>query len=223
MEKFKYETHCHTNVFSACATASPKEMVGKFHKLGYAGLIITEHFNGSCKYDKTQMTWKEYVDKLYESYLLAKEEGDKVGLDVFFGFEYAFHWAHFLILGLGKDWLLNNPDILDVYPEQVLNRVRQDGGFVVHAHPFRNGVDRVILFPDLIDAVEVVNANRSHLSNYRSLKYAQMLDLPKVAGSDIHRTAQERLACIVTDRKIKDVNDYIQIIKDGTFHIETTP
>ncbi len=222
MKTYRYETHCHTNGFSACAKSSPKEMVEKFHSLGYTGVIITEHFNGSCKFRKDEIGWENYINNLYSTYEQAKREGDKLGLDVFFGMEYGFHWAHFLILGLDRDWLLNNPDILDVPPEQVLNRVRLDGGFIVHAHPFRNGVDRVILFPDLIDAVETVNANRTNLSNYRALKYAQMLDLPQTAGSDIHSIFQTRLGSVVTDRRLTDIHDYIKTIKDGTYHIELT-
>ncbi len=222
MKTYRYETHCHTNGFSSCAKSSSKEMVEKFHNLGYAGVIITEHLNGSCKFRKDEIGWETYINNLHSAYKQAKEEGEKVGLDVFFGFEYAFHWAHFLILGLDRDWLLSNPDILDVPPEQVLNRVRLDGGFVVHAHPFRNGVDRVILFPDLIDAVETINAGRTTLSNYRALKYAQMLNLPQTAGSDIHSILQTRLGSVVTDHRLEDIHDYIRTIKDGTCHVELT-
>ncbi len=223
MKTYRYETHCHTTAFSRCAKSSPEDMIKKYHELGYAGVIITEHFNGSCNLVRSEVTWKEYIDRLYSGYLRAKSEGEKLGVDVFFGFEYsAGDWAHILIYGLNYDWLINNPDLLDVPPEQVFNRARLDGGFLVHAHPFREGVDRVRLFPDLIDAVEVINACRTPLSNYRALKYAEMLDLPKTAGSDIHSVLQTRLGSLVTDHRLIDIHDYIQTIKDGTCHIDIT-
>ncbi len=47
--KYLYETHCHTNLISACSSLSPEEMVELYAKNGYTGVFVTDHFlNGNC-------------------------------------------------------------------------------------------------------------------------------------------------------------------------------
>ncbi len=220
---FRYEMHCHTNAFSACGKSTPEEMVRKFKNLGYTGLFITEHFAESCILYHKNVSWEEYINTLYSTYERAKTEGDKCGLDVFFGLEYpAGGWAHFLVYGLTKEYLLANDYFLDIPPHEFLRNVRAEGAFVVHAHPFRKASnDLVRLYPDLTHAVETLNANRTDDVNLRADGYAEMMNLPKMAGSDIHHCGQEKLGCIVAERKIKDEKDLFELVKSGEYHIET--
>ena len=41
---YKYDTHIHTNLASACATASGKQQAIAYKNAGYTGIIITDHF-----------------------------------------------------------------------------------------------------------------------------------------------------------------------------------
>lgn len=221
--EFLYEMHCHTNAFSACGKSTPEEMVRKFKSLGYTGLFITEHFAESCVVYHKNVSWKEYINTLYSSYERAKKEGEKCGLDVFFGLEYpAGGWAHFLVYGLDKEYLLENDFLLDIPPNEFLRNVIAEGAFVVHAHPFRKPFsDLVRLYPDITHAVETINANRTDEENRRADGYANMMNFPKMAGSDIHINTQENLACLVANRKIKDEKDLFTLVKSGEYHIKT--
>ena len=42
---YKYELHCHTGSVSLCATIPPKDLVRKYEKAGYSGLVLTDHYS----------------------------------------------------------------------------------------------------------------------------------------------------------------------------------
>ncbi len=105
MEKYLYETHCHTTPASRCASAKGEEMADYYKSKGYTGIIVTDHFfNGNTGIDRS-LPWNEWVEQFCTGYENAKKRGGQIGLDVFFGFEYNKNGAEFLIYGLGKDWL----------------------------------------------------------------------------------------------------------------------
>lgn len=216
---YLYELHCHTKETSKCASSSGKEYIKFFKEQGYSGIFITDHFfNGNTCVDPL-LPWEQRVKEFMKGYEIAKQEGEKQGIDVFFGFEYSYNWCHLLTFGLDEQWLLSNPDILSLSPADYLKKVRADGGMVVHAHPFRDGIELVRLFPDLVDAVEVYNASQTEKANRRALAYGEMLGLPFVAGSDIHSTAKNTLGAVGFDSKITDINDFINKVKAGKANI----
>ena len=62
-------------------------------------MVVTDHFfNGNTAIDRS-LPWEEKVELYCRGYENAKEEGDKIGLDVFFGVEWAFHGDEFLLYG----------------------------------------------------------------------------------------------------------------------------
>ena len=81
--------------------------------------------------------WEFKVEYLFRGYRAAKEEGDRIGLSVYKGWETNTEGREFLTYGLDEAFLLANPDIADVGVREYLRRVAEAGGWVVHAHPFR--------------------------------------------------------------------------------------
>ena len=82
---FFYETHMHTCQASACGKATGKEQARAYKEAGFAGIIITDHFFGGNTAVSRELPWEERVDLFWKGYEDAKEEGDRIGLDVFFG------------------------------------------------------------------------------------------------------------------------------------------
>ena len=41
---YKYELHMHTSEGSACARNTGAEMVDFYANMGYAGMVVTDHF-----------------------------------------------------------------------------------------------------------------------------------------------------------------------------------
>jgi predicted metal-dependent phosphoesterase TrpH len=223
MSLYRYETHLHTSEASACARASGAEHVRYYKEAGYEGIIVTDHFfNGNCAVDRS-LPWDKWVDLFCKGYENAKEEGERIGLSVFFGWEANFKGTEFLIYGLDKEWLKSHPDILSWSIEEQYKRVHEDGGFIVHAHPYRVRpyIKEVRLFPEYIDAVEVINVgNQNDEFNKQAGEYARKYSLPVTAGTDAH--GHENIhSGIAFNHKLEDINDYIKTVKSEEYELIT--
>ena len=102
---FLYETHMHTCQGSACGRATGKEQARVYKEAGFTGIIITDHFFGGNTAVDRSLPWEERVDLFWKGYEDAKEEGDRIGLDVFFGLEQNIHFDEYLIYGLTKEYI----------------------------------------------------------------------------------------------------------------------
>lgn len=108
---FRYETHLHTCEGSACASASGAEMARAYKELGYTGIFVTDHFFNGNTAVPLCLPWRERIERFCLGYEHAREEGEKIGLDVFFGFEYGVRGADFLVYNLDREWLIRHKDI----------------------------------------------------------------------------------------------------------------
>ena len=188
---FKVETHLHTCQASACAVSTGAEMARACKRAGYCAIVVTDHFfNGNTAIRGEFYPWDDKISLFMRGYEDAKTEGDKIGLDVYFGFELCDKGTEFLIYNYSEEKIRAYPEIMSESIEKVLTKIRKDGGFVIHAHPFRNEYhiqQPGRIFPDYIDAVEVINThNRLNESNRLALDYAEKYNLIKFGGSDTH-------------------------------------
>ena len=214
---YKYEMHCHTSETSKCGKSTGAEMARLYHDLGYTCLFITDHFltSPSTAVPK-DLPWEERIERFCKGYNSAKAEGNKLGLDVFFGFEHGFGCAHLLTYNIGKDWLLAHPDMLEWDMVDYCKRIRADGGCVVHAHPFYEGVEYVQLVPFTVDAIESPNAGHTDEFNEYARKYAEMFGLPLTAGTDNHNILNKHLCSIEVPERFVTSADYLKAIRSGT-------
>lgn len=221
MGLYKYETHLHTSETSACAAYSGAEQVRSYKEAGYEGIIVTDHFfNGNTTVPRN-LPWEERVELFCKGYENAKLEGDRIGLSVFFGWEANYQSTEFLIYGLDKAWLLEHSDILSWSMEEHYHRVQEAGGFVVHAHPFRERdyIKEVRLFPELIDAVEVINVgNQNEEFDRQALAYAKKHKLPMTAGTDAHGRS-ELQSGMSFGHRLKNIEDFIEQIRLGEYEL----
>ena len=216
---YKYETHLHTCEASACASAAGALQAKRYKALGYDGIFVTDHFfNGNCLPEiKECSDHRRKVEMFCSGYESAREAGDSLGIKVFLGWEYCYEGADLLTYGLGKDWLLDNPDVCDIDVYEYCSRVRRDGGFIVHAHPFReaNYLREIKLLPQWTDAVEAINCgNRTQEMNDRAAWYAEQFGLPVTAGTDNHHLTAERISGIITEHPLTSPEDYIEAVKE---------
>ena len=218
MHKYKYETHAHTSGLSRCGKISPRELVRLYAGMGYAGLCVTNHFGGSRKQPWNEKPpWNERVELLHGAYMEALDEGKKLGLDVFFGWEFSCVVAHdYLTYGLDERWLYDHPELQDMTTCEYLELARDSGGFLVHAHPFREDkTGAVVLRPHQVDAVEVINTGRSDEVNRLAAQYAENYALPGFAGSDTHSENKDDFAGISFSHRIADIHELIARFRNG--------
>ncbi len=212
---YLYETHLHTSDGSLCASVSAIDQVRRYHALGYTGIVVTDHFfsNGSCPIPR-DLPWEEMIRRYYIPYETAKAEGDKIGLNVFFGIEHSYHGNDFLIYGLTREWMLEHPHFYTLPPIEFLRLVRGAGAVVVHAHPYRRAayIDMIRLLPDEVDGVEIFNACRPDMDNELARVYAEAYGLVPCGGSDNHHGEQKRYGGIISPRPLTDEYDLAQAL-----------
>jgi hypothetical protein len=218
--KYLYETHLHTVQGSACGVSPGRDYIRCYKELGYTGIIVTDHFyNGNTAIDRN-LPWTEWVKRHCRGYEEARREGERIGLDVFFGWEETFDGDDYLIYGLGKDWLLKHPEAAHWTLPQQFEVVRQYGGCVVQAHPFRDRayIRRIYLSPCCVDAVEAANGGNDPPFDARAMEYAKALELPITAGSDIHDADQletDDVFGVYLDQKLVSIQDYVKAIREN--------
>lgn len=212
---YKYETHLHTSQASACASVPGKYQAMAYKEAGYAGIIITDHFFRGNTCIPRALPWREKINLFCRGYEEAKETGDKIGLQVFFGWEETYDGQDFLIYGLDKKWLLKHPEAEHWTIQQQFNAVTQNGGMVIQAHPFRDRpyIPKIRLFPNAVHGVEAFNASNYESENQRAYMYAKEYNLPITGGSDSHN---HDIICsgIRTETKLNSIQDYISLIKN---------
>lgn len=216
---YKYETHLHTCPVSKCATASIREHLEVYKKLGYDGIFVTNHFlDGSLNIDKSK-SYEERLNFFFTDYEEGVKIGKELGIKVFCGMESNYLGADFLVYGLSKEWYLNNPQIMDMPKSQQLPYFIENGALVIHAHPFREAgyIDHIRLYPRCVHGVEVVNATKPDFENEMAKLYAKHYGLIEFAGTDNHHVNEDKhtLAGMECERPILDEQDFVNAVKNG--------
>ena len=144
---FLYETHMHTCQGSRCGVSTGREHARFYHEHGYQGIIITDHFLGGNTAVNRSLTWREQMNQFCSGYEDALNEGIRLGLDVFLGWEQTFDGDDYLFYGLDKTWLIEHPEVAQWTRAEQFKQVHIHGGCVVQAHPFRqrNYLSRILL------------------------------------------------------------------------------
>lgn len=219
---YRYETHLHTREASACSQNTAEELVLAYKEAGYTGIMVTDHFyRGNCAIPR-ELPWEEWVEAYCKGYENAKAAGDKIGLQVFFGWEESHQGTDFLIYGLDKEWMKKHPELKEITVEEQYRLVHEAGGMVIHAHPYREAwyIPDIRLYPDSIDGVEIYNASHygkklreddRSMYDVQASEYAAKYNLPPTGGSDIH-SVNLLYGGMAFNRKLEDVQDYIRAV-----------
>ncbi|MGN1340026.1 MAG: PHP domain-containing protein [Oscillospiraceae bacterium] len=217
---YKYETHLHTKEGSACASAPAADMARAHKAAGYDGIFVTDHFFNANTAVPRDLPWEERIDRFFLGYERAKEVGDEIGLKVWFGLEYTVYNADLLIYNISKEFMKENEQLLMHTDERECFRtIRESGGFIVHAHPFRYDpyIHHISLYPHDVDAVEVINASHDprNLYNERAKLYADSYGLVKTGGSDSHHLNRLFGGGINVPEPINCPEDYLRLLREG--------
>lgn len=219
--KYLYETHCHTNLISACSSLSPEQMVELYAKNGYTGVFVTDHFlNGNCMpVIKAEKDFKKQIEMFFKGYEAVKEVA-KDKLDVFCGFEVSYKGTDVLVYGWNEETTKKYPEIMDMTMREFIEFANSHGATTVQAHPFREAeyIDHIRLFPGT-QGVEIYNSSRDDLSNGLAYEYYKAYNAVygklKTGGSDSHSIAIKNLSGMAFDTKIQSEADFIKKLKTG--------
>lgn len=207
-----YETHMHTSAASACGRCTGRDHAHFYRDLGFQGVFVTDHFFGGNTAIDRGLPWREYVNRFCRGYEETLNEGLKVGLDVFFGWEQGYGDDEYLVFGPDKDWLTAHPQIAACSRAEQLRLVHEGGGCVLQAHPFRmrGYMHYVRLGLPYCDGIEVANAANRPQDDACARSYAQEYHLVTTAGSDNHHSpcAPEQVFGTITQTPIRSSKDF---------------
>lgn len=199
----KVEMHMHTSEVSPCAMVRAAAGVREYKKAFYDGIVITDHFNdyvlsGFIESDR------EKVAKYLTGYKIAKDQGEEMGITVFFGIEACLLGSRneFLLYGLEPEFLYEYPKLYTLSMKELLQEVRGAGGIVVQAHPYRGYCTQED--HQYLDGVEVYNGNPRHDSrNHLAMDFAnQYPHLIKTSGSDYHQLGDLAFGGMIFPQKL---------------------
>ena len=217
---YKYELHLHTMEVSRCGRVRAVDQVRACRALGYRGICVTDHLHDTyiglmdCHDD-----WRECMRRYLYGYRLAKEEGERLGMDVILGAELRFpeNDSDYLIYGIDEDWLYSHPYICRMDHRAFFDRFG-DEVLIIHAHPYRN-CDTV--FYDCVHGLEVANCNPRH-DNRNDLALALAKAHPRLyrtVGSDAHRPGDEGRAALLSKEPIPDSFALKDVITSGRYSL----
>lgn len=118
--------------------------------------------------------------------------------------------THGHIVGLGVEELI--PKCLS--PAETVNKIREQGGVAIAAHPFTLLRSPRLMYMAKFDAMEVLNARAIFPSNPIAKRFAQMHKIAGVAGSDSHRCDEIGLAYTVLNCE-PNIDSVLKKIKKG--------
>ncbi len=180
--------HIHTT-FSPCSRISIYEALVTALDLGLTGIAITDH-------------------DTMEGALKANQIASKYEIKVFTGCEVTAFEGHILAYGVSERLPIN------LYAQDVIERIHSLGGVAVAAHPFRNmenSLNNKIFELDL-DGVEVFNHVPKRSVNKEARSAAIELGVAQIGGSDAHDSKYiGRVATLFKD-EIPDEDSLIEAI-----------
>lgn len=219
MKGYLYDPHTHTAETSKCGHLFAAEVVDRYVRNGFSGLVVTDHLHPEylSRID-TQHNWDMVMDHYLTGYHASKKRGDEVGLDVLLGAEFRFpeNDNDYLVYGIDEQWLRSNPYACCMSAQEFYDKFHHEV-LIIHAHPFREGSAPVQ--ETAIHGAEIINNNPRHANNNdKALEMCRRhTEYFRLAGSDTHRDGDEARAGVILPERVKDSRAYKHMIETLQF------
>ena len=223
MGNFKLDMHVHTAEVSRCGRIKAEEVAKLHHKKGYDGIVITDHYYEKFFYKQGDLSWEEKIENYLEGYYKAKEVGQKLDLNVILGIEIRFIDSpnDYLVYGVTPEFLKEKARLYHLRIKEFSDLVANKEMLIYQAHPYRRGMERVN--PDLLDGVEVFNAQPRHNSRNRlAYQFADENNLKMISGSDFHQREDLDRGGIVLPREVTNSQELVEVLKEEEVELITT-
>ena len=219
MKGYLYDPHTHTAETSKCGHLFAADVVDRYVRNGFSGLVVTDHLHPEylSRID-TQHNWDMVMDHYLSGYHASKKRGDEVGLDVILGAEFRFpeNDNDYLVYGIDEQRHPSNPNASCKSAQEFYDKFH-DQVLIIHAHPFREGSAPVQ--ETAIHGAEIINDNPRHENNNdKALEMCRRHpEYYRLAGSDTHRDGDEARAGVILPERVKDSRAYKRMIETLQF------
>lgn len=183
-----FEMHLHTDESSPCGKVKALRAVEMYVRLGYDGIVVTDHFQTGFFEKLGAMAWKDKVERFFEGYRNAAQAGERLGLSVLPGMEFTFPGTYddILIYGAEPEWVARQENMHRLGPAGLTRVAKENNLLCIQAHPFRSYISRV--YDEVVEGYEIVNGNpRQTNDNPRARRHAGKQGGIAIAGSDFHQ------------------------------------
>ncbi len=137
-EKFiKIDPHVHSSAISRCSHVTCEEIIDEKIRLGYDGVILTNHCQG---WYYPQEEHKNYIERVLEDFARGKAYAEKKSFRFYLGLEVTLevpHYADWLLYGVTEDFLRKTPCLYALSQKELFALCEENGVLLVQAHPFR--------------------------------------------------------------------------------------
>lgn len=205
----KIELHAHTSPVSSCSEIKPAKLVQMYAELGYSAVCITNHLARGRS---------DNAEYYLADYYAAKEEGEKLGLNVILGAELRFKPSSndYLAFGFTAEELPEIISMLDMDIAAFSRAWRCESHFLCQAHPYRDGMEEIDR--TLVDGIEAFNAHPHHNSRVAvASRTAHNENLPFVAGTDFHHPGHQGLSATLARFAPKTEADIVALLRSGDY------
>lgn len=221
MKQYLYDPHTHTAETSKCGYLNAADVVDRYVKNGFSGLVVTDHLHPEylSRID-TEHDWQKVMDHFLSGYRASKKRGDELGFDVILGAELRFpeNDNDYLVYGIDEQWLRANPYICCMSAQEFYDKFH-DQVLIIHAHPYRSGSAPVQ--ETAVDGAEIINGNPRH-DNHNDMAWDLCCRNPRylrLAGSDTHRSGDEARAGVALPERVHDSYAYKHMIETKQFRL----
>ena len=221
---YLYEMHMHTVEGSLCARSTIEEMIRAYHAKGFAGAVVTNHFIGGNTSVDRDLPWEEIVKEYSSCWYAGQAVAKELDFDLLFGVEEGYgEGKELLVYGLEPDFMLAHPELQHGGLAAWSKAVREEGGVLVYAHPFRQRgyIPDGRSMPDMAyaDGVELYNLGNTEEDNDYAVDVFGDMNCIKVAGSDVHRAEFETAWGIASEKRLTTGKELAEALKTGSFRI----
>ena len=180
------DLHAHSSGISTCCRIALPEMLQVATAAGLDGVALTNHYQKSYLKGETPA---EFAARYLAEYREAQRLGAAMDCKVFFGIEVTMEphdRVHMLIYGVEEDFVTRYPTLYDYTQPELYRLAHENGGFLVQAHPMRNGKS-VLLDTAYLDGVEVNSHPKYDSTHFDELAAIARRDgLILTSGGDFH-------------------------------------
>ncbi len=218
----KFETHLHTGNTSYCALYPAEKIAELYRKVGYGGIIVTDHYMQYVLDRGGETSFTKKIDNLLKGYRTVKKEGDKLGMKVFLGIEINLEQYNeenmpsqeYLIYGSALEEMLYSHPYINKYTQVELFDVCNECNLTMfQAHPFRTYCVRGQA--EFMHGVEIFNANPRHDSNNGLAKsFAKQHNLLRISGGDFHQLGDEGRGGLLVPDEVKTLDELMTKLKN---------
>ena len=221
---YKYDLHVHSSGGSACGRNTVEDMMRQYKEIGFTGFALTNHFkHGYSGVDRT-LPWCDFVTEYSRYYYQALESAEKLDFDLLFGIEEVYGpGKEFLVYGITPETLLKYHELENMDINIWSKTVRENGGFIAYAHPFRNRsyIPDPYTMPDisLVDGIEVYNKGNDKCDNDLAAETFKDSGKIFIAGGDLHSTNFDDTFGIQTANRIKTTEQLAKVLLNNDFEL----